>query len=104
MTAFDISPAGALSAGLIVNADDLAIHPDSNSGILSAYRERTVRDFVRPALLPIGIHLSLTLGKAAAPGDQVPGLVDEQGNLKLSADRLLLSSFKGRSEERRVGK
>jgi predicted glycoside hydrolase/deacetylase ChbG (UPF0249 family) len=111
MTAFDIPPASALSAGLIVNADDLAIHPDINSGILSAYRngiltsctmlmttpyrERTVRDFVRPALLPIGIHLSLTLGKAAAPSDQVPDLVDEQGNLKLSADRLLLSSFKG---------
>jgi predicted glycoside hydrolase/deacetylase ChbG (UPF0249 family) len=38
MTAFDISPASALSAGLIVYADDLAFHPEINSGILSAYR------------------------------------------------------------------
>src|SRR5262249_34284718 len=53
------------------------------------------RAFVRPALMPIGVHLSLTLGKATARPDLVPDLVDAEGNLKLSADRLLLSSFKG---------
>jgi chitin disaccharide deacetylase len=101
-----------LPPGIIVNADDLGIHPDINSGILSAYRngiltsctmlmttayrDQTVRDYVRPALLPIGIHLSLTLGKAVAPRDQVPDLVDAQGHLRLTADRLLLASFRGR--------
>ena len=40
--------------------------------------------------MPIGIHLSLTLGKAAAPISEVPELVDEKGYLNLSAKRLLL--------------
>jgi predicted glycoside hydrolase/deacetylase ChbG (UPF0249 family) len=98
-----------IPSGLIVNADDLGIHPSINAGILSAYRngiltscsmlmttaylDETVRDFVRPAALPIGIHLSLTLGKAVADARQVPDLVDPGGNLKLSASRLLLSSY-----------
>jgi chitin disaccharide deacetylase len=105
------SAAGSLPTGVIVNADDLGIHPDISAGILSAYRkgiltsctmlmttaylEQTVRDYVRPEALPIGIHLSLTLGKAAAPLAKVPDLVDTQGNLKLSASRLLISSFGG---------
>jgi len=100
-----------LPPGLIVNADDLGIHPSINAGILSAYRngiltsctmlmttaylEETLRNYVRPAALPIGIHLSLTLGKSAAPARDVPDLIDEQGNLKLSAGRLLLASFAG---------
>jgi chitin disaccharide deacetylase len=103
--------AGSLSPGLIVNADDLGIHPRINAGILSAYRhgiltsctmlmttayfDETIRDYVRPQALPIGIHLSLTLGKAVAPRSEVPDLVDSDGNLKLAADRLVLSSFKG---------
>lgn len=103
--------AGALPPGLIVNADDLGIHPNVNAGILSAYRhgiltsctmlmttayfEQTVRGYVRPKALPIGIHLSLTLGKAVAPHDKVPDLIDADGNLKLAADRLVLASFKG---------
>ena len=45
----------------------------------TAYLEETVRDCVRPAVLPIGIHLSLTLGKAVASAAQVPDLVDEAG-------------------------
>src|SRR5262249_8533317 len=51
--------------------------------------------YVRPEALPIGIHLSLTLGKASAPLAKVPDLVDAQGDLKLSASRLLVSSFGG---------
>src|SRR5262245_1064859 len=98
-----------LPSGLIINADDLGIHPNIDAGILSAYRhglltsctmlvttpyfEQTVRDFVRPAALPIGIHLSLTLGKAAAPLGEVPDLVDAAGNLKLSAGRLIASNL-----------
>jgi predicted glycoside hydrolase/deacetylase ChbG (UPF0249 family) len=100
-----------LPPGIIVNADDLGIHPSINAGILSAYRkgiltsctmlmttdyrDETVRNYVHPAALPIGIHLSLTLGKALAPAGEVPNLVDEEGYLKLSAGRLLLASFAG---------
>lgn len=103
--------AATLAPGIIVNADDLGIHPNINAGILSAYRngvlssctmlmttpylEQTVRDYVRPQALPIGVHLCLTLGKAAAPLDEVPDLVDAEGNFTLSADRLVLASFKG---------
>ena len=101
----------ALPPGLIINADDLGIHPQINAGILSAYRngiltsctmlmttdffEETVRDYVRTAALPIGIHLSLTIGKAAAPLREVPDLIDDEGNLRLTASQLLLSSFIG---------
>jgi predicted glycoside hydrolase/deacetylase ChbG (UPF0249 family) len=101
--------AGVLPPGLIVNADDLGIHPSINAGILSAYRngivtscnmlmttpylDQTVRDCVRPQKLPIGVHLSLTLGKAVAPHDEIPDLVDDAGNLKLTADRLIFASF-----------
>ena len=102
-----IASVGQMPPGLIINADDLGIHPNINAGIHSAYEngllssctmllttpylEQTVREFVRPAVLPIGIHLSLTLGKAAAPTSKVRNLVDEQGNLKLSAAWLLWS-------------
>jgi hypothetical protein len=101
----------AMPPGIIVNADDLGIQPNINAGILSAYRngvltsctmlmttpylEQTVRDYVQPRVLPIGVHLCLTLGKAAATIDAVPDLVDAEGNFKLSADRLILASFKG---------
>jgi predicted glycoside hydrolase/deacetylase ChbG (UPF0249 family) len=99
----------SLPPGIIINADDLGIHPSINAGILSAYRrglltsctmlvttpffEQTVREFVRPAILPIGIHLSLTLGRATAPSTKIPDLVDEAGNFKLSAARLICSKF-----------
>ncbi len=100
----------AVLPGLIVNADDLGIHPDINAGILSAYRngiltsctmlmttsylEETVRNFVQPARLPIGIHLSLTLCKAVADAGEISDLVVDQGNMKRPASRLLLSSYR----------
>jgi predicted glycoside hydrolase/deacetylase ChbG (UPF0249 family) len=107
--------ANSLLPGLIINADDLGIHPQINSGILSAYRngaltsctmlmttpylEETARAFVKPAVMPIGIHLSLTLGRAIARADRIPRLVDSRGCFKLSAAELVFMSFK--SEKRR---
>jgi len=100
---------GGLPPGIIINADDLGIHPRINAGIVSAYRhgvltsstmllttpylEETVREIVRPGLLPVGLHLSLTLGKAVAPLADVPDLVDEEGYFKHSAGRLIVRSF-----------
>jgi predicted glycoside hydrolase/deacetylase ChbG (UPF0249 family) len=101
----------SLPPGVIINADDLGIHPSINAGILSAYRngiltsctmlvtteffEDTLREYVCPSALPIGIHLSLTLGKAVALERTVPDLIDNEGNLRLSAQQLLLASFAG---------
>lgn len=102
----ELSSHGTLPPGVIVNADDLAIHPDISAGIMSAYRhgivsstsllvttpylERTIGDCVRPTGIPVGIHLSLTYGRAIAPAGDVPDLIDQAGNLKLSPLRLLL--------------
>jgi chitin disaccharide deacetylase len=102
-----------LPPGLIVNADDLGIHPSINAGIFSAYRhgiltsatmlmttayvEETVRQ-LRSEPLHHGIHLSLTLGKAMAKAGDVPDLIDQQGNLRWSARQLLLCSFAGETQ------
>jgi predicted glycoside hydrolase/deacetylase ChbG (UPF0249 family) len=102
--------------GLIVNADDLAIHPSINAGIVSAYRNgivtsatmlmttpylaETIRSVVRTETLPIGIHLSLTLGTPAAARRDVPDLVDARGDFAWSSRRLLLCSFAGETERR----
>lgn len=94
--------------GLIVNADDLGIHPNINTGIMSAYRDGIVTSAtmlmttpylaetinqVRASTLPVGIHLSLTLGKAVAERNDVHSLVDEEGTFKWSSPQLLLSLF-----------
>jgi chitin disaccharide deacetylase len=102
-----------LPPGLIVNADDLGIHPSINAGIFSAYRhgiltsatmlmttpyvEETIRQ-LRSEPLPHGIHLSLTLGRAMAKAGDVPDLIDRQGNLRWSARKLLLYPFTGESQ------
>ena len=102
-----------LPPGLIVNADDLGIHPSINAGIFSAYRrgiltsatmlmttayvEETVRQ-LRSEPLPHGIHLSLTLGKATATAGDVPDLIDQQCNLRWSARQLLVCQFAGENQ------
>lgn len=106
----------ALPPGVIVNADDLGIHPRVNAGILSAYRtgilssstmlmttphvEAAIRDVVRAAEMPVGIHLSLTAGKPVAPAEQIPDLVDSNGDCRYSASKLLVSGFSGDSGRR----
>jgi predicted glycoside hydrolase/deacetylase ChbG (UPF0249 family) len=102
--------ASRIAPGLIVNADDLGIHPNINAGILSAYHHGIVTsatmlmttpylamtlDQLRADTLPVGIHLSLTLGKAVARRSEVPDLVDEQNNFRWSSRQLLLRSFFG---------
>jgi len=91
---------------LIVNADDLGIHPRINQGIFDAFDrgiltsatmlvttpffEETVRE-ARRRQLPVGIHLSLTLGTAIAPWEHLPDLVDGSGNLHHSASHFMLA-------------
>jgi chitin disaccharide deacetylase len=91
--------------GLIVNADDLGIHPRIDAGIFEAFERgiltsatllvttpfaAAAAEEARRRDLPLGLHFSLTLGKAMAPAAEVPDLVDRAGNLHLSATRLLL--------------
>lgn len=96
---------GTLGPGIIVNADDFGVHPAINAGILSAYKNGIVSSVslmvtmpllgetigqLRASGVPAGLHLCLTQGRAVAPHGNVPDLVDEAGNLRHSALRLML--------------
>jgi predicted glycoside hydrolase/deacetylase ChbG (UPF0249 family) len=90
-------------AGLIVNADDMGIDPAISAGILSAYRsgivsstslivtmpkrEAAINDVVRPSGIPVGLHLSLTEGRAIAR--DIPDLADDTGAFRIPASRLV---------------
>src|SRR5579863_3246526 len=102
-----------LPAGLIVNADDLGIHPSINDGIFSAHRygivtsatmlmttpylAETIRK-VRGGTLPVGIHLSLTLGKSVAGIGEVADLAHENDDFRWSSHQLLLCKFVGKKQ------
>src|SRR6185437_1321781 len=90
---------------LIVNADDLAIHPSIDAGIFEAFERgiltsatllvttpfaAAAAEEARRRGLPVGLHFSLTLGRAAAPRREIPDLIDAAGNLRFSAAKLLL--------------
>jgi predicted glycoside hydrolase/deacetylase ChbG (UPF0249 family) len=59
----------------------------------------TVRDVARAGIPPLGVHLSLTLGKAVAGQGAVPGLVDDRNDFKWTSRGLLLRSFAGAKEQ-----
>jgi chitin disaccharide deacetylase len=107
-----------LPPGLIVNADDLAIHPRINAGILSAWRGGILTSatmlmttpyldetmgVLRDGGPPVGIHLALTLGKAVAPRRDVPDLTDDEGHFIWSSYRLLLRSYADEAGRRLLG-
>jgi hopanoid biosynthesis associated protein HpnK len=80
---------------LIVSADDFGLSPGVNAGILSAHRDGILSDaslmvtggacveaveLARATpTLSVGLHLVLVQGRAAAPPQAVPGLVDRDG-------------------------
>jgi hopanoid biosynthesis associated protein HpnK len=82
---------------LILNADDFGMTLGVNEGIVRAHREGVLTsttlmanglafaDAVKKAeenpKLGVGCHLVLVGGKPVAPAEQVPSLVDAQGNL-----------------------
>ncbi|MBV9052034.1 MAG: ChbG/HpnK family deacetylase [Hyphomicrobiales bacterium] len=91
---------------VIINADDLGVHPGTDAGILDAYTQGVLTSatllmttpWMQQALhrakivgLPLGVHLSLTLGKSRAGAAAAPDLVDHQGNLHRSAADILLT-------------
>jgi predicted glycoside hydrolase/deacetylase ChbG (UPF0249 family) len=62
--------------------------------------EQTLREAVRGAGIPVGIHLALTVGKSVTGHGAVPDLTDETGDLTATAPRLLLSGFASEKERR----
>jgi hopanoid biosynthesis associated protein HpnK len=80
---------------LIVSADDFGLSPGVNAGILTAHREGILTDaslMVSGAAfaeavelaratptLSVGLHLVLVQGRATAPPQSVPALVDRDG-------------------------
>lgn len=82
---------------LIINADDLCMNNETSNAIIDAYRNGIVTStsafvtFVDPVQnlkrihneypdLPIGLHLNLTEGKPVLPANEIPSLVDKEGN------------------------
>lgn len=97
---------------LIINADDLGIHPRIDAGIRKGYEsglvtsasllvttpfvEDAVRDVINPTGLPIGLHVDLTMGRPAS--EQVAGslLTNEQGEFLMGPGKLLLKRPNGK--------
>jgi predicted glycoside hydrolase/deacetylase ChbG (UPF0249 family) len=90
---------------IVINADDLGIHPRIDEGIVRAYTDGiltsatllTTTPWLEQSVqksaavrLPIGVHLSLTLGQARAAPGLVPDLIDQSGALCLRATEILL--------------
>ena len=81
---------------LIVNADDFGRSPSINTAVVQAHRDGILTtaslmvtgDAAAEAVelarqnprLGVGLHLTLLMGRAALPPEQVPGLVDASGN------------------------
>jgi chitin disaccharide deacetylase len=92
-------------ASLIINADDLGIHPDINRGIVEAFRfgiltsssfmvttpyfKETVTEAVLTTELPVGLHLSLSYGTAITAASRIPNLVDAEGRFTRTAATLI---------------
>ncbi|WBF66272.1 ChbG/HpnK family deacetylase [Desulfovibrio subterraneus] len=83
-----------MARSIIFNADDLGIHPTTDQAILLAFKEGIISsatllmttpfteqaaDLAISANLPIGIHLSLTLGKPVAAQNENSELQDNLG-------------------------
>jgi hopanoid biosynthesis associated protein HpnK len=81
---------------LIINADDFGLSEGANRAIITAYREGILTSaslmvggaaFTQAVSLAgenpglqVGLHLTLVQGRSALPADEIPGLVDHQGN------------------------
>lgn len=103
---------------VIVNADDLGISIGTNKAIEKAYQKGiltsaslmpngpafadAVEIVKRCSGLGVGIHLSLTWGKAILPKDKIPHLVDRQGYFYPSTLGLFLKTLFYRSIKQEV--
>jgi len=92
-----------MKAGLVVNADDLGMDAATTRGIVSAYERGVVSSatlmvtmptaeeaakLARETKLPVGLHVSLTQGRAVA-GRHVYRLIDDSCEFRLRPQRLI---------------
>ena len=97
-----------MKPGLIVNADDLGFDASRTRGIISAYERgivssaslmvtmSTAEEAAKTSLtteLPVGLHISLTEGRAIATSN-VHRLVDDSGTFKLHPQHLIRAGRK----------
>lgn len=94
---------------VVINADDLGFSKGTNRGIIEAYRRGLLKS---ASIMPtgpsykeavgmikkypglgIGVHLSLTLGKAIFPKNKIPDLVDNKGYFYSNSVILLLKTL-----------
>ena len=90
---------------LIINADDLCLNDETSIRIIEAYKSGIVTStsafvtFTDPVSnlqiihsehpdLPIGLHLNLSEGKPVLPPNEIPSLVDKNGNF-YSPDKII---------------
>ncbi len=94
---------------LIVNADDFGFSPAVNAGIVRAHREGILTSATLLANAPafeeavglarehpglgVGLHLNLVRGRALSPGDEIPSLLGDDGNLRRFRLRRLSKRF-----------
>ncbi len=99
------------SQGLILNADDFGLTPDTNKAIWKLAGMGTLSSTSVMANMPhaeevramadavpsvgIGVHLTLTTGKPVCPPAEVPTLVDETGAFH-SLSTLVKRTFRGK--------
>jgi len=98
---------------LIINADDFGLSGGANRAVIKAYREGilTSTSLMAGGLafaeavslarenpgLQVGLHLTLLQGKAVLPPEQLPGLVDHEGNFSTDPVLTGMSFFFRRS-------
>lgn len=89
---------------LIVNADDLGRTAGINEGIFAAHRDGIVSSATLMVAYPaaeeaaaalaehpelgVGLHVQLTGGRPTLPAERVPSLVDEEGRLPRTPERI----------------
>lgn len=84
---------------LIINADDFGLSTGANRAVITAFREgiltsaslmvggKAFEEAVSLARenpgLQVGLHLTLVQGRAVLPPEEIPGLVDPEGNFPM---------------------
>lgn len=103
---------------LIVNADDFAMSPEINAGIIEAHRDgiltstsilangasfdQAVRLALGHPALGVGVHLNLVEGSPVSPPGQVPSLVNRRGVFHGGAPAFALRLKLGLVREREI--
>jgi len=103
---------------LIINADDFGLSDGANRAVIRAYRDgiltstslmtggRAFAEAVSLARenpgLQVGLHLTLLQGKAVLPPEELPELVDREGNFPLDPVRTGMRYFFRRSLRREL--